>query len=170
MERAIRIKENYIYALELINKNNIKRGIITLENLLLYNSENTNVLNLLALCNLKYCNFEKAREYVNRSIKIKSSIKALEYKEIIDNLFENGYVSKYEGIIKQVKIGAYTRAARGLEEFKNVDKTFIEPYILLGFIYYENNNYLKARLNISKAYKLDSSNDAINKLYIRLKI
>lgn len=170
MERATRLNEGYIYALELINDNNITQGIRELELLLLYSGEDTDILNLLALCNLKYCNFNKAREYVNKSINIKNTIKGVEYKEIIDNLFRNGNVNKYYGIIRQIKAGKYIAGINELEDFKNIDKSFIEPYILLGMLYYKNNNYLKARINISKAYKLDKSNEAINILYIKLKI
>lgn len=170
MERAIRLNENYVHALELIEDNNIIQGIRELELLLLYSSEDTDILNLLALCNLQYCNFKKAREYIDKSFKIKNTIKGVEYKKIIDDMFKKGHANKYYGIIRQVKAGKYITAINELEDFKLVDAKFIEPYILLGMLYYKNNNYLKARMNIGKAYKLDRSNEVINRLYIKLKI
>lgn len=157
-------------SITLLHNNRITEGKKELEKLIFYDSDNIYALNLLAICEYKYCNFKAAEYYIDKSIKIKNNEVAVRYKNEICKIYNSNFYSEYEEIINSLKDGEYYRKINKIEEIKDSNPYFIEPYILLAMIYMSKNKFIKARKNISRAYKMDVSNPLINNIYFKLKL
>lgn len=154
----------------LLSENRITEGKLELEKLITYDNNNIHALNLLALCEFRYCNFNTAIKYIDKSIKLKDIKTTRLYREEIYSGYKNGLYRDYYLIVNNLKKKQYYKQIDKLENIKANNTQLIEPYLLLAILYLRENKLIRARKNISLAYKMDISNPLINKLYLKLKI
>lgn len=154
----------------LLSQNRIIEGKKELEKLIIYDDKNMHALNLLSLCEYRYCNFEMSKYYIDRSLSIKKSEKSLKYKKEIYKAFTSGFIYEYSNLLNKIRNSNYKNIVEQIEKIKLYNDNLIEPYILSSLIYLKNKNLIKARREIAKAYSFDRSNPYINNIYLRLKI
>ncbi len=154
-------KFHYQKALNLIKKNNVTKAIKELKLCLKFNPNDVLALNLLGLAYYLKCRFDKAEEKWKQSLSLKRKTnQAADYLELITKKDFLNLRQQYKKIIFNDS-AAKSKKINFLKEIIKKHDELIEPYLILGLLYKEDQNYQEALKYLYQAYDLDSGNQNI---------
>lgn len=160
MESIINLSYQYYNeALNLIKINNVTEAKYKLyEAIKLYDSD-CDILNLVASCEYLLCNFDKAKYFWERSLKLKPDNKKIEsyLNYIISNEFKN-LLTKYNDSITLIKNNNYKDAIQLMLQVIETDSNIIEPYYIIGVCYAKEKQYENAIKYLKDAKNRDIGN------------
>lgn len=163
MKDLIEISKSYYNsALELVEENKISKAIEILEKSLKCYCKNTEVLNLIGLCEYVSCNFDKAYFYWDKSLELcKKNNKADNYLKMLNSREFDVLLSKYNLAIDNLDNSNYKQTIKILKEIIKSNKDLIEPYIIIGLCYYELKEYNLAKDYLEEAKLKDKEDERI---------
>lgn len=161
MDKNNRTNFHYQKALELFKKNNVTEAVKELKLCLKFNPKDVLALNLLALGYYLKCRFDKAENYWRQSLAIKrKNNQAIDYLELITKKDFLELRQEYKEILFNDTVGK-SEKIEFLKTIINKHDELIEPYLILGLLYKEDQNYQEALKYLYQAYDLDSGNKNI---------
>jgi tetratricopeptide (TPR) repeat protein len=161
MDKINRTNFHYQKALELFKKNNVTEAVKELKLCLKFNPKDVLALNLLALGYYLKCRFDKAENYWRQSLAIKrKNNQAIDYLELITKKDFLELRQEYKEILFNDTVGK-SEKIEFLKTIINKHDELIEPYLILGLLYKEDQNYQEALKYLYQAYDLDSGNKNI---------
>jgi tetratricopeptide (TPR) repeat protein len=147
----------------MIKNSDITNAINELNKAIKLNPKDTDILNLLGICNFLQCNFDKSLSYFSRSLAYRKSDIAIKYIDIMNSIDFDTFLERYNHAIRFIREGLYEE---GTQIFKHLTEEYsqlIEPYIVLGLICMERKDEMIARDYFNKALTLDKSNEIVIK-------
>lgn len=161
MNKNNRTNFHYQKALELFKKNNVTEAVKELKLCLKFNPKDVLALNLLALGYYLKCRFDKAENYWRQSLAVKrKNNQALDYLELITKKDFLEMRQEYKEILFN-DTAAKSEKIEFLKNIINKHDELIEPYLILGLLYKEDQKYQEALEYLYQAYELDSGNKNI---------
>ncbi|CCU80814.1 hypothetical protein HSACCH_02330 [Halanaerobium saccharolyticum subsp. saccharolyticum DSM 6643] len=161
MDKNRGTKFHYQKALNLIKKNNVTEAIKELKLCLKFNPNDVLALNLLGLGYYLKCRFDKAEEQWKQSLSLKrKNNQAADYLELITKKDFLELRQQYRKILFNDS-AAKSKKINFLKEIIKKHDELIEPYLILGLLYKEDQNYQEALKYLYQAYDLDSGNQNI---------
>lgn len=152
---------HYKKALNFIKKDNVTEAIKELKLCLKFNPKDVLALNLLGLGYYLKCRFNKAEKQWRKSLSLKKkNNQAADYLELITkNDFAN-LRQEYKEILFNDS-AAKSKKINFLKDIIKKHDELIEPHLILGLLYKEDENYEQALKYLYQAYDLDSGNQNI---------
>jgi len=161
MDKNNRTNFHYQKALELFKKNNVTEAVKELKLCLKFNPKDVLALNLLALGYYLKCRFDKAENYWRQSLAVKrKNNQAIDYLELITKKDFLELRQEYKEILFNDTAGKGEKI-EFLKNIINKHDELIEPYLILGLLYKEDQKYQEALEYLYQAYELDSGNKNI---------
>ena len=161
MDKNRGTKFHYQKALNLIKQNNVSEAIKELKLCLKFNPNDVLALNLLGLGYYLKCRFDKAEEQWKQSLSLKrKNNQAADYLELITKKDFLKLRQQYRKILFNDS-AAKSKKINFLKEIIKKHDELIEPYLILGLLYKEDQNYQEALKYLYQAYDLDSGNQNI---------
>lgn len=161
MNKNNRINFHYQKALNLIKKNNVTEAVKELKLCLKFNPQDLQALNLLALGYYLKCRFDKAEKFWRQSLTVKrKNNQAVDYLELITKKDFMELRQEYKKILFN-DTAAKSKKINFLKDIIQKHDELIEPYLILGLLYKEDQNYQEALKYLYQAYDLDSGNKNI---------
>ena len=153
----------YNKALEMVKNNDITNATSELNKAIKLNPKDSDILNLLGICNFLSCKFDKSINCFSKSLAYKNNEIANKYTDIMNSIDFDTFLERYNHAIRFIKEGYYEE---GTQIFKHLTEEYpelIEPYIVLGLLFMENQDEVVARDYFNKALTLDKSNEIVIK-------
>lgn len=161
MDKNNRTNFHYQKAVNLIKKNNVTDAVKELKLCLKFNPNDLSTLNLLALGYYLKCRFDKAEKYWRQSLAIKrENNQAVDYLELITKKDFKKLRQQYKEILFN-DAAAKSEKINFLKDIIQKHDELIEPYLILGLLYKEDQNHQEALKYLYQAYDLDSGNKNI---------
>ncbi|KYH35260.1 tetratricopeptide repeat protein [Clostridium tepidiprofundi DSM 19306] len=154
--------------LELLNENSISMAVNVLRKSVAIDEYSSDNLNLLGLCYYTLIEFEKAKYYWEKSIKINNSDKNRAF-EYLANMKSKDFLimcEEYNAALELCYDGKYKKALRKLNSLPY--KNFVNLYNVIGLCNYAIGNKKGAINAWKKAIALDKDNEYANTYLMKM--
>ena len=149
----------YNNALDLVKNNKVSLAVELLEKCLNYYAKDTQVLNLMGICQYVLCDFDKAYFYWCQSLMCgQETNRANYYLDILNSNDFQELIKNYNLAISNVNNLNYKEAIDILSKIIESNKELIEPYVIIGLCYYKINENKLAQTYIEYAINKDKGN------------
>lgn len=153
------INTYYNKALDLVKNNNISKALVLMEKSLEDITEDTEIFNLMGLCQYILCDFEKADLTWNKSLMFNNdNNRARYYLNFLKSEEFKSFEEYYNLSLAYVDKLKYKEALELLIEINETNKDLIEPYALIGNCYYGLEEYELSKEYLKKALNKDIDN------------
>lgn len=159
------INMSFIYynrALECIDKNNISGAKENLEKATEIYLKDTDILNLLGICEYYFCDFNMANYYWNKSIRINNERNiAIDYIDKLKTDEFKSFMNRYNEGLDYLNGEKYEDAIEIFNGLLKYENKFIEIYEIMIVAYLESGDTINAQRYIELLSKIDTGNKSI---------
>lgn len=153
------VNRYYKDGLNLVKNNNISKALKLMEKSLEDISDDTQVLNLMGLCEYVLCNFERAILNWNKSLMFNNEDnRARYYLDSLKDAEHKNFIEYYGLAVDYIDSLRYREAMEILFEVNKTNRELIEPYALIAKSYYELKEYELAKEYLEQALIKDREN------------
>ncbi len=153
------VNRYYKDGLNLVKNNNISKALKLMEKSLEDISDDTQVLNLMGLCEYVLCNFERAILNWNKSLMFSNDDnRARYYLDALKDEEHKNFIEYYGLAVDYIDSLRYREAMEILFEVNKTNRELIEPYALIARSYYGLKEYELAKEYLEQALIKDREN------------